>query len=66
MSAADVRAAARIWYRGALMSKRKPARSKAATADLDPAALQLQKAHERLRKLASRALLKRRRRKSGQ
>jgi hypothetical protein len=48
------------------MSKRKPARSTAAKPDLDPAALALQKTYERLRKLASRALLRRRRRKSGQ
>jgi hypothetical protein len=49
------------------MSKRKFTKKKAvATPDLDPAALAKLKRLERQRKLATRALLKRRRRKSGQ
>ncbi|MGE0398119.1 MAG: hypothetical protein AB7T06_15565 [Kofleriaceae bacterium] len=47
------------------MSKRKNKQT-AATADLDPTALANQKLLERQRRNANRALLKRRRRKSGQ
>lgn len=47
------------------MSKRTPAK-KADTSDLDPAAQAQQKTYERLRRLAARALLRRRRRKSHQ
>ena len=48
------------------MSKRKFTKRTVATPDLDPTALALLKTNERLRKRADRALLKRRRQKSGQ
>lgn len=48
------------------MSKRKFTRRTVATPNLDPATLAQQKTFERLRKRAARALLKRRRKKSGQ
>ena len=48
------------------MSTRKFTKRTVANADLDPAALALQKKYERLRQQASRTLLKRRRQKSGQ
>ena len=48
------------------MSKRKPTKRTAVTQDLDPAALAQQKMLERERARANRALLKRRRAKSGQ
>ncbi|HEY5951203.1 MAG TPA: hypothetical protein VIV40_37180 [Kofleriaceae bacterium] len=48
------------------MSKRTFTKKKVATQDLDPAALAKLKMLEHQRKLASRTLLKRRRRKSGQ
>ena len=48
------------------MIKRKFTKHTAAGPDLDPAALAQRKAFERLRTLASRTLLKRRRQKSGQ
>lgn len=50
----------------ALMSKRKFTKRTVATPDLDPAALAQRKLHERLRERSNRALLKRRRQKSGQ
>ncbi len=48
------------------MTKTKYTKRTAAGPDLDPAALAQQKVFERLRTLASRTLLKRRRQKSGQ
>lgn len=48
------------------MSKRKFTKRTAATQNLDPAALAQLKTNERLRKRCARALLKRRRAKSGQ
>lgn len=48
------------------MSKRKFTKRKVATPDLDPAKLAEQKTLQRLRRQAASALLKRRRRKSGQ
>lgn len=48
------------------MSKRKFTKRTVATQDLDPATLAQQKLFERLRERANRALLKRRRQKSGQ
>lgn len=55
-----------ICYLAVLMSKRKFTKKTVATPDLDPATLAQQKTLERQRKRASRTLLKRRRRKSGQ
>lgn len=48
------------------MSKRTFTKRKAATPDLDPATLAQLRTNERLRKRINRALLKRRRQKSGQ
>lgn len=48
------------------MSKRKFNKRKVATPDLDPTALAQQRTNERLSKRINRALLKRRRQKSGQ
>jgi hypothetical protein len=48
------------------MSKRTFTKKRKATQDLDPTALAQQKMNERLRRRADRALLKRRRAKSGQ
>jgi len=48
------------------MSKRKFTKRSVATADIDPATLAQVKLLEHQRKLANRALLKRRRQKSGQ
>ena len=48
------------------MSKRKFTKHTVATPDLDPATLAQQKLYERLRRQVGRALLKRRRKKSGQ
>lgn len=48
------------------MSKRTFTKRKVATPDLDPATLAQHRTFERLRKRADRALLKRRRKKSGQ
>jgi len=48
------------------MSKRKFTKRTIATPDLDPAALAQLKMFQRLRERANRALLKRRRQKSGQ
>jgi hypothetical protein len=48
------------------MSKRKFTKRKVATPDLDPATLAQLKTFQRLRERANRALLKRRRQKSGQ
>jgi hypothetical protein len=48
------------------MSKRKFTKRTVATSDLDPAALAQLKTNQRLRRRADRALLKRRRQKSGQ
>ena len=55
-----------ICYLAVLMSKRKFTKRTAATPNLDPATLAQLKTFERLRKRADRALLKRRRQKSGQ
>ena len=55
-----------ICYLAVLMSKRKFTKRKVATPDLDPATLAQLKVLERERKRANRALLKRRRQKSGQ
>lgn len=57
---------AQIWYLAALMSTRKFTKRTVATPDLDPATLAQQKLFARLRERSNRALLKRRRRKSGQ
>jgi len=56
-----------ICYLPTIMSKRTFTKKQtAASPDLDPAALAQQKTNERLRRRADRALLKRRRQKSGQ
>jgi hypothetical protein len=55
-----------ICYLAGLMSKRKFTKRKVVTPDLDPATLAQLKTFERLRKRSNRALLKRRRQKSGQ
>ncbi len=62
----DVPVVVTIWYLVALMSKRKFTKRTVATTDLAPAALAQLKTNERLRRRADRALLKRRRQKSGQ
>ncbi len=48
------------------MSKRKFTKRTVATSDLDPAAIAQRKLFDRLRERSNRALLKRRRQKSGQ
>ncbi len=55
-----------IWYLAVLMSKRKFTKRTVATSDLDPATLAQLKMFQRLRERSNRALLKRRRQKSGQ
>lgn len=55
-----------ICYLAAPMSTRKFTKRTVATPDLDPTSLAKQKMAERLRRRADRALLKRRRQKSGQ
>jgi hypothetical protein len=54
-----------IWYLAGLMSTRKFTKRKAPT-NLDPAALAKEKLNKRLSERVNRALLKRRRAKSGQ